>query len=176
MRQGIPIYILALNSDSIGIYPSIPPASQKRIMFLSLILSFFSYKYQRTNKIQNERYFHHRYLSFYFNLSLMIFRTVYRYLTFIRLSFTDDTTYLLSISYLHPYLISLTYLCFLTAGKTHYKSCKISSHKNSLSHPAINLFLLIGISLLLFLNVANAIFASTEKFNADIFLLLVLSS
>ena len=26
----------------------------------------------------------------------------------------DDTTYLLSISYLHPYLISLTYLCFLT--------------------------------------------------------------
>ena len=62
------------------------------------------------------------------------------------------------------------------AGKTHYKSCKISSHKNSLSHPAINLFLLIGISLLLFLNVANAIFASTEKFNADIFLLLVLSS
>ena len=61
-------------------------------------------------------------------------------------------------------------------GKTHYKSCKISSHKNSLSHPAINLFLLIGISLLLFLNVANAIFASTEKFNADIFLLLVLSS
>lgn len=120
MRQGIPIYILALNSDSIGIYPSIPPASQKRIMFLSLILSFFSYKYQRTNKIQNERYFHHRYLSFYFNLSLMIFRTVYRYLTFIRLSFTDDTTYLLSISYLHPYLISLTYLCFLTAGKTHY--------------------------------------------------------
>ena len=144
MRQGIPIYILALNSDSIGIYPSIPPASQKRIMFLSLILSFFSYKYQRTNKIQNERYFHHRYLSFYFNLSLMIFRTVYRYLTFIRLSFTDDTTYLLSISYLHPYLISLTYLCFLTAGKTHYKSCKISSHKNSLSHPAINLFLLIG--------------------------------
>ena len=83
-------------------------------MFLSLILSFFSYKYQRTNKIQNERYFHHRYLSFYFNLSLMIFRTVYRYLTFIRLSFTDDTTYLLSISYLHPYLISLTYLCFLT--------------------------------------------------------------
>ena len=114
MRQGIPIYILALNSDSIGIYPSIPPASQKRIMFLSLILSFFSYKYQRTNKIQNERYFHHRYLSFSFNLSLMIFRTVYRYLTFIRLSFTDDTTYLLSISYLHPYLISLTYLCFLT--------------------------------------------------------------
>ena len=128
MRQGIPIYILALNSDSIGIYPSIPPASQKRIMFLSLILSFFSYKYQRTNKIQNERYFHHRYLSFffqpnhikstylsfYFNLSLMIFQTVYRYLTFIRLSFTDDTTYILSISYLHPYLISLTYLCFLT--------------------------------------------------------------
>lgn len=54
------------------------------------------------------------YLSFYFNLSLMIFRTVYRYLTFIRLSFTDDTTYILSISYLHPYLISLTYLCFLT--------------------------------------------------------------
>lgn len=65
---------------------------------------------------------------------------------------------------------------YLTAGKTHYKSCKISSHKNSLSHPAVNLFLLIGISLLLFLNVANAIFASTEKFNADIFLLLVLSS
>ena len=65
---------------------------------------------------------------------------------------------------------------FSASGKTHYKSCKISSHKNSLSHPAINLFLLIGISLLLFLNVANAIFASTEKFNADIFLLLVLSS
>ena len=40
----------------------------------------------------------------------------------------------------------------------------------------VPLFLLIGISLLLFLNVANAIFASTEKFNADIFLLLVLSS
>ena len=38
---------MALNSDSIGIYPSILPASQKRIMFLSLTLSFFSYKYQR---------------------------------------------------------------------------------------------------------------------------------
>lgn len=74
------------------------------------------------------------------------------------------------------YDILLLFVSFLPSGKTHYKSCKISSHKNSLSHPAINLFLLIGISLLLFLNVANAIFASTEKFNADIFLLLVLSS
>ena len=92
-------------SDSIGIYPSIPPSSQKRIMFLSLILSFFSYKYQRTNKIQNERYFHHRYLSFFFqpnhikstylsphfNLSLILFQLISH-------DFSDS----IPLPYLHP--------------------------------------------------------------------------
>ena len=64
-----------------------------------------SYKYQRTNKIQNERYFHHRSLSFFFqpnhikstylsphfNLSLILFQLISH-------DFSDS----IPLPYLHP--------------------------------------------------------------------------
>lgn len=53
------------------------------------------------------------YLSFFFELSLILFRTVYDDLAFIRLVFKPHTAYIHSTSYLYPYMISPTFPCFL---------------------------------------------------------------